>query len=54
MQFLDNKQPFSRKTYMWVYIEYFLLNQLLSHLPDTDIECIVLKKLQNCFIKTWR
>ena len=36
-----NWQPFSHKTYKWVYIEYFLLNQLLAYLPKTDMECIV-------------
>ena len=37
---------------MFVYIEYFMLNQLLEYLPTTHMKCIIKKiLLQNTFIK---
>ena len=42
MQYLKIESPiFIHKISMWVYIKYFLLNQLLYYLPNTDMEWIV-------------
>ena len=32
---------------MWVYINF--LNQLLAYFPNTDLECVVLKKSAKSF-----
>ena len=48
-------QPFIHKPNVWLYIEYFLLKQILAYLPTIDIECIIKERLLKILsTRTWQ
>ena len=41
IDFMSNGQTFTHKINMWIYIKYFMQNQLLDSFPNPDMEFIV-------------